>query len=139
MNAVVSMRRAPESGAPSLHNLPTPALILDREKLDRNIARLSTRVAALGTALRPHLKTAKSIDVARRLFPDGPGPITVSTLAEAKQFAACGFRDIIYAVGLAPQKAERALQLRRPGVDLKLILDTVDQARALGATGRAMD
>lgn len=138
MNSVVSMERLPVEGAVSLHELPTPALVLDREKLDRNIARLSERVTSLGAVLRPHLKTAKSIDVARRLFPDGVGPITVSTLAEAEYFAGHGFRDIIYAVGLAPQKAERALQLRHAGVDLKLILDTVDQARALGEAGRAV-
>lgn len=124
--------------AETLETLQTPALILDCDKLDRNIARLSERVSALGTTLRPHLKTAKSIDVARRLFEGGSGPITVSTLAEAEYFASNGFTDIIYAVGLAPQKVERALAIRRSGVDLKLILDTVEQARALGAAGRAM-
>ena len=138
MNSVVSMERLLATGASSLHELQTPALVLDREKLDRNIARLSKRVTSLGAVLRPHLKTAKSIDVARRLFSGRVGPITVSTLAEAEYFAGHRFRDIIYAVGLAPQKAERALQLRGAGVDLKLILDTVDQARALGAAGRAM-
>ena len=138
MDSVVSAAQAPKASAETLHNLATPALILDREKLDRNIARLSERVAALSAVLRPHLKTGKSIDVARRLFPSGIGPITVSTLAEAEYFAGHGFRDIIYAVGLAPQKAERALNLRRAGVDLKVILDTVDQVKALGDAGRAI-
>jgi D-serine deaminase-like pyridoxal phosphate-dependent protein len=122
----------------SLADLPTPALVLDRERLDRNIQRLAGRVAALGVQLRPHLKTGKSIDVARRLFPDGPGPITVSTLAEAEYFAGHGFRDITYAVGLAPGKAERALRLRAQGVDLKVVLDTVEQAQALAATSAAL-
>ena len=55
-------------------------------------------MAAHGVTLRPHLKTAKSIDVARRLYPDAPGPITVSTLAEAEYFAReGGFTDITYA------------------------------------------
>lgn len=138
MDLVVSAAGSPETCAETLHNLPTPALVLDRGKLDRNISRLCGHVSALGARLRPHLKTAKSIDVARRLFPGGVGPITVSTLAEAEYFAGHGFRNIIYAVGLAPQKAQRALRLRREGVDLKLILDTVDQAKALGETGRAL-
>jgi D-serine deaminase-like pyridoxal phosphate-dependent protein len=124
--------------AASLETIETPALVLDVAKVDRNIARLRQHLAGLGVSFRPHVKTAKSIDVAQRLFPDGVGPITVSTLAEAEYFAGHGFRDIIYAVGLAPQKAERALQLRGEGVDLKVILDTVDQAQALGATGRAL-
>lgn len=131
-------REVTSAEAASLNTIETPALVLDVTKVDRNIARLRQHLAGLDVDFRPHVKTAKSIDVARRLFPDGVGPITVSTLAEAEHFAGHGFRDIIYAVGLAPQKAERVLQLRRAGVDLKVILDTVDQARALGAAGRAI-
>lgn len=122
----------------SLADLPTPALVLDRDRLDRNIQRLASRIAGLGVQLRPHLKTAKSVDVARRLFPQGPGPITVSTLAEAEYFASRAFRDITYAVGLAPGKAERALRLRAQGVDLKVVLDTVEQAQALAAASAAL-
>lgn len=121
----------------SLGTLPTPALILDRDKLDRNIRRLSQRLAVHDIVLRPHLKTAKSIEVARRLYPDQPGPITVSTLAEAEYFAEHGFHDITYAVGLAADKAERALRLRKAGIDLKVVLDTPEQAAALGAAGKA--
>ena len=126
------------SGEDSLETLATPALVLDRERLDRNIERLSSRMASLGVQLRPHLKTAKSIDVARRLFSAAQGPITVSTLAEAEYFAAHDFRDITYAVGLAPGKAERALRLRTQGIDLKVVLDTPEQARALAAAGAAL-
>jgi D-serine deaminase-like pyridoxal phosphate-dependent protein len=122
--------------ASTLEGLPTPALLLDRDKLDGNLERLATRMAAQGVVLRPHMKTAKSIDVARRIFPAEPGPITVSTLAEAEYFAGHGFRDMTYAVGLSPQAAERAMALRSSGVDLKLLLDSVEQARALGAAGR---
>ena len=129
---------APTCGEDSLETLATPALVLDRERLDRNIERLSSRMARLGVQLRPHLKTAKSIDVARRLFSAAPGPITVSTLAEAEYFATHGFRDITYAVGLAPGKAERALRLRTQGIDLKVVLDTPEQARALAAAGAAL-
>jgi D-serine deaminase-like pyridoxal phosphate-dependent protein len=127
-----------QDASASLADLPTPALVLDRERLDRNIRRLADRVAGLGAQLRPHLKTAKSIDVARRLFPKGPGPITVSTLAEAEYFASHGFHDITYAVGLAPGKAERALRVRGQGVDLKVVLDTVEQAQALAAATAAL-
>jgi len=67
--------------------LATPALLLDKDRLDRNLGRLSSRMAARGVALRPHMKTAKSIEVARRAYPSLSGPITVSTLAEAEYFA----------------------------------------------------
>jgi D-serine deaminase-like pyridoxal phosphate-dependent protein len=117
--------------------LATPALLLDKDRLDRNLARLSSRMEARGVVLRPHMKTAKSIDVARRAHRSGPGPITVSTLAEAEYFAQHGFRDMTYAVGLAPHTAERAMRLRKAGVDLKVLLDSPEQARMLGAAGRA--
>src|SRR5581483_6384342 len=71
------------------------------------------------------------------LYPGTPGPITVSTLAEAEYFASeAGFSDITYAVGLDPQKAERAARIFASGVDLKVTIDTVEQARALGDAGK---
>ena len=57
-------------------DLETPALLLDAAKMDRNIARMSARLADLGVGFRPHLKTCKSIDVARRHFAAGTGPVT---------------------------------------------------------------
>lgn len=115
-----------------IDDLVTPALLLDRAKLDRNVKRLADRARKLGVVLRPHMKTAKSIDVARRVFPAEPGPITVSTIAEAEYFASHGYRDMTYAVGLSPASALRAAELcRRTGVDLKLLLDTVEQADAM--------
>ena len=122
----------------SIHGLVTPSLLLDRSKLDRNITRLADHARQLGVVLRPHMKTAKSIDVARRVFPDGQGPITVSTIAEAEYFASHGYRDMTYAVGLSPASALRAMELcARTGADLKLLLDTVEQADALAAVREA--
>ncbi|NIZ13178.1 alanine racemase [Phaeobacter sp. HF9A] len=126
------------SPAATRADLITPALLLDRSKLTRNIQRLADRARALGVVLRPHLKTAKSIDVARIAFPDGPGPITVSTLAEAEYFAAHGYRDITYAVGLSPAAAQRAMALcARTGAEVKLLLDSPGQADALRAAREA--
>ena len=71
----------------TLTALDTPALILDMDKAERNVARLTKRLTRLGVTLRPHVKTAKSIDVVRRLFQDQRGPITVSTVKEAEYFA----------------------------------------------------
>ncbi|MEY9104148.1 D-serine deaminase-like pyridoxal phosphate-dependent protein [Bradyrhizobium yuanmingense] len=123
--------------AATLEALATPALLLDRDRLDRNLDRLSSRMAARGVVLRPHMKTGKSIDVARRVYQSVPGPITVSTLAEAEYFAQHGFRDITYAVGLAPHTADRAMRLLQAGVDLKVLLDSPEQGVMLGAAGRA--
>lgn len=123
--------------AATIGALATPALLLEQDRLDRNLARLSSRMTARGVVLRPHMKTAKSIDVARRVYPSEPGPITVSTLAEAEYFARHGFQDMTYAVGLAPHTAARAMRVRKAGIDLKMLLDSAEQATMLGAAGRA--
>lgn len=109
----------------------TPALLLDEARMMRNIARLAGRAERLGVSLRPHLKTAKSVEVAQRLTGGSPGPITVSTLAEAEVFHAAGYTDILYAVGIAPQKLARVQALRARGCELMVILDSAAQAEAV--------
>ena len=121
----------------TLDRLETPCLILDIDRMDRNIERLRTRLATFDVPLRPHLKTAKSVEVARRVMATPAGPATVSTLEEATQFAAAGVRDLIYAVGIAPAKLARVIALRVGGVDLAVVLDTVEQAQAVAAASRA--
>lgn len=121
------------SADPRFDALPTPCLLLDEAKLQANLDRLAGRARKLGVALRPHLKTAKSVDVARRALAGGDGPATVSTLAEAEVFAAAGVRDIFYAVGIAPQKLDRVLALRAGGCDLSVLLDSRAQAEAIAA------
>jgi D-serine deaminase-like pyridoxal phosphate-dependent protein len=121
---------------PTLEAQDTPALLLDVTRLDRNIARLRGHLSTLGPKLRPHLKTAKCLEVARRVM-DGPeGPITVSTLKEAEQFAAGGVRDILYAAGIAPGKLNRVTALRRQGVNLSIVVDSVQAAEAVARHSR---
>lgn len=117
----------------TLDTVATPALILDVSKVDRNIARLRAHLAKLNTGFRPHVKTSKSVEVGRRLFPEGTGPITVSTLAEAEYFADGGFADITYAVGLSLNRIDRARKLVARGVRLSVLIDTLEQAHALAA------
>ena len=119
-----------------LGSVSTPSLVLDEARMTRNIGRLRARMAALGVALRPHLKTAKSVDVARRLLTDGNGPATVSTLREAEVFAGAGVRDILYAVGISPDKLARVLALREAGCDLSIVLDSIRQAEAVVEAAR---
>src|SRR6185369_8903402 len=78
----------------------------------------------------------KSIDVARRLFAQGHGPITVSTIKEAEYFADAGFTDITYAVGVAPDKLGRLRALAARGIDIAVVLDTEQQALALAQAAR---
>ncbi len=120
-----------------LDDVETPCLLLDPEKVSRNVSRLRSRLDKLGVGLRPHLKTAKSIDVAR-LALDGPNaPATVSTLAEAAYFAGHGLRDLLYAVGVSPAKLPQIVAIRREtGANLTIILDNKEQAEAVAAIAR---
>jgi D-serine deaminase-like pyridoxal phosphate-dependent protein len=115
-----------------LSDLPTPSLLLDRPRLDRNLARMAERMRALGVDLKPHLKTAKSAEVARRATEGFSGGITVSTLAEAAYFAEARFSDITYAVGIVPAKLAEAAALIRRGVELTLVTDHPAMARSVG-------
>ena len=126
----------PEIAGSRIGTLETPCLIIDAARMNRNIARLRDRLAPMGVPLRPHLKTAKSIEVAARAMSSPQGPATVSTLKEAAFFAAAGVRDIIYAVGITPCKLAKVVELRQNGVDLAVILDTVEQAEAVALASR---
>ncbi|MBI2517290.1 MAG: alanine racemase [Opitutae bacterium] len=120
----------PPRPALSLELLSTPCLVLEREKLARNLARMAATVAARGVHLRPHLKTAKCAEIAHLAAPDR-APITVSTLREAEYFAHHGWTDIFYAVGFGPGKLARAAGLLRAGVRLVTMVDHPDTAAAL--------
>jgi D-serine deaminase-like pyridoxal phosphate-dependent protein len=116
-----------------IDDLPTPALVVDQDRMTRNIERMRRRLAELGVGFRPHVKTAKSIEVCRRLTPTPRGPITVSTLKEAEQFFAQGVSDVLYAVGIEPGKLSHVADLRARGCDLMVILDSVEAAADVSA------
>ncbi|MGE8638258.1 MAG: alanine racemase, partial [Achromobacter sp.] len=114
-----------------LDTLDTPCLLLDETRMTRNIQRLNALMAGHGVQLRPHLKTPKSIDVARRVMASPQGPAAVSTLQEAEHFAAAGVTDLLYAVGVSPSKLDRVLALRGKGVDLTVVVDSIEAAQAV--------
>lgn len=127
-----------------LIDLETPALILDRNLLDHNIARMRERLTELQMTLRPHVKTAKSMEIVQRALEkrsggtDEPGRITVSTLKEAEYFFSNGITDILYAVGIAPNKLDHVAALIRKGADMTILLDSVEAADRVAAKGEAL-
>jgi len=115
----------------TLADVDTPFLALDIDKMDKNVARLANKLNALGAAIRPHLKTVKSIDASERILANKSAGATVSTLKEAEELAAAGFNNLLYAVGIDPSKLPRVIALRRQGVDIAILLDSEYQARAV--------
>jgi D-serine deaminase-like pyridoxal phosphate-dependent protein len=120
-----------------LTEIATPAALIDEARMAANIVRLQRRMTALGVRLRPHVKTSKCIEVARRQRAAGAAGIAVSTLKEAEQFFAAGFDDILYAVCISPDKLDRALMLCRRNCHLTLLTDSVAAAQAIVAKGSA--
>jgi D-serine deaminase-like pyridoxal phosphate-dependent protein len=114
-----------------LQDLSTPAALVDTQRMAHNIARMQTRMSALGVAFRPHVKTTKCIAIAQQQLGAGARGITVSTLKEAEQFFAAGVVDILYAVGMSAPKLKQAAALMASGCDLKIIADSADAARAI--------
>jgi D-serine deaminase-like pyridoxal phosphate-dependent protein len=90
-------------------------------------------LAPHGVPLRPHLKTAKSIDVARLATAGQPGGITVSTLAEAEYFTGHSIRDVLYAVGITPEKLDRVAKLNAAGAAVIVLTDDLDTADLIAA------
>jgi D-serine deaminase-like pyridoxal phosphate-dependent protein len=121
-------------------DLPTPALLLDRSRLERNAAAMRDKILQLGVTLRPHVKTSKSVDVLRVLAGGAIEiPVTVSTIAEARYFFDAGVNDILYAVGIAPVKLPEVAEMIRAGCKLRIILDTLEAAEAVRAFAEAED
>jgi D-serine deaminase-like pyridoxal phosphate-dependent protein len=119
--------RSPER----LDAVPTPALVLDRSRLERNIDEMAARARRAGVALWPHGKTHKCAEVAKLQRAAGAAGLTVATLAEAEYFAAAGFSEILLAyppVG-AWRLARLAALARR--VRLRVVLDSVEALEAL--------
>lgn len=115
----------------SLTKLKTPCLLLSQDKMRANQKRMEAIVKSRSTSIRTHLKTIKSIDAARYIFGGTTQPIAISTLKEAEEFGRAGFKDILYAVAITPQKLDEVISLRREGIDLKVLIDSEEMADAI--------
>ncbi|HKR65837.1 MAG TPA: alanine racemase [Thermoanaerobaculia bacterium] len=124
-----------------LTELSTPSFLVDRPVLQRNCARMLDKARSSGVAFRPHVKTHKTVEIGRIQHGGVAGPITVSTLAEAERFAADGFRDITYAVPIAPtrEKLARVAALASRVERLSVLVDSEVAARALEEFAAAHD
>ncbi len=123
-------------------DLRTPCVLVDHERVERNIDRMQATVDAHGLRLRPHSKTHKSPDLARVQLGRGAVGICCAKLGEAEIFADAGIPDIRLPYPLNPANADRVLRLL-DRTHLSFIIDHADVARgwseALTAAGRTVD
>ncbi|PYO39662.1 MAG: alanine racemase [Gemmatimonadetes bacterium] len=117
-------------------DLETPALLMDLEVVERNLTHMAERAKSLGVALRPHVKTHKCLELAKRQVARGAAGITVSTLVEAEAFATAGFADITWAFPLDPTHLPHARRLKdKSGATLRVVVDDLATAKALRRSG----
>ena len=104
--------------------LNTPVLVLDVDALDRNIARMAALVAGHGVALRPHAKTHKSVDIARRQIAAGAVGLCCAKIGEAEVLAAGGIGGLLITSPVAaPAAIVRLAALAAAAPDLMAVAD----------------
>ncbi len=118
-------------------DLPTPALVVDRAVTERNIAKMAARMKELGVELRPHWKTSKMIEVARRQKQAGCVGFTCATPAEVECLLDHGYTDLTWAhQPVGPPKVSFAVEANRRGT-VRVALDSRQAAAPLAEAGRA--
>ena len=120
-------------------NLQTPCLVVERDVLEGNLVAMADRARDLGLALRPHAKTHKCVEIARRQVALGAAGLTVATVGEAEVFAEAGFSDLFIAYPLWAAGARgRRLRALAERVVLRVGADSAEGvevlARALAGT-----
>lgn len=109
-------------------SLDTPFLLVDKQGMLKNLARLRNKTEALGAELRPHFKTVRALEAVHHLLPLKTSAITVSTVKEAEALVGEGYSNIVYAVGISESKLQRIEQLNVRGAEVRVLLDTLEQA-----------
>lgn len=115
-----------------LSSLPTPSVLVDLDRVERNIERMQAAATARGLRLRPHAKTHKSIALARQQIDRGAVGVCCAKLGEAEVLAAGGIEDIRLPYPLHPVNADRVLALL-DRTRLSFIVDDLEVARGWSA------
>jgi D-serine deaminase-like pyridoxal phosphate-dependent protein len=132
--APTPLPRAPEIP----DGLDTPCLVVDLDAAEANARRMADGAAARGVALRPHVKTHKSVALARLQLDHGAVGITVGTIGEAEAMVDGGIAEVFigYPVWADGPKAQRLRDLRRRAPGLTVGVDSAEAAGPLAAAVR---
>lgn len=114
--------------------LNTPVLLIDLDAFERNVAAMADYAKANGLRLRPHAKTHKCAEIARRQVAAGAVGVCCAKLGEAEEMAAGGIKSILITSPVVSEPAiKRLVQLNARMADLEVAVDNPDNARALAA------
>jgi len=125
-------------------DVPTPALLVDIDILDRNIAVMRDCAARLGVKLRPHAKAHKCAEIARRVMSAGAIGASCATIGEAEAMASGGIGGILVTAPLVSADAtQRLYRLLLRDADIAVVAEDptcVSQYSAIAAaSGRTLD
>ena len=123
----------------SLDTLSTPCLLVEQSRLRRNLARMQEKADANDVALRPHVKTHKSVALARRQKERGAGGFTVATVDEAETFIEAGAEDVCVAYPVTGRDKHERLAARQDRARLSCTVDTAAGAEQASAVHAAHD
>jgi D-serine deaminase-like pyridoxal phosphate-dependent protein len=115
-----------------IDDIITPALLIDKTKLQRNIIQMQNKAKKGKVALRPHIKTHKCLEIAKLQYEHGASGITAATPAEAQIFIAGGFTDVTLAYPVIPDKFPYLLELAQ-NATITLLVDHPSMVSALEA------
>jgi len=120
------------------HDLPTPSLLVDLDRLEANIARMADHAKSAGVNLRPHAKTHKCAEIARRQIKAGALGICTATIREAEAMAAEGIGGLLLtSETIGPNKIHRLIRLTRQHPDTMAVVDHPLQAEQLSEAAQA--
>ena len=120
-------------------DLDTPALWVELDTLEQNIAQLARHFAAAQVGWRPHMKGIRVPAIAHQAIAAGAIGVTCATIREAEAMAESGIDDILIANEIVGErKVSRLTRLCRQA-DVKVIVDSADNVRELSAAARRHD
>jgi len=119
--------------------LPTPALLLDLDRFERNLQKMAAHVKAVGKKIRPHAKTHKCPEIARRQIAAGALGVCVAKVGEAEVMAAAGVRNLLITTEVVGgEKIGRLLKVLDKSPETLAVVDNAENIRELaGAMARA--
>ena len=120
-----------------VQDLDTPALVVELDKMERNLSRVQDYCNLHGLNLRPHTKTHKSIDVAKQQLALGAIGLTVAKTSEAEALLGAGARDMLVAYPVIGEAKARRLASIAALTRLTVAVDSLFGATQLSAAAEA--
>jgi D-serine deaminase-like pyridoxal phosphate-dependent protein len=118
--------------------IDTPAVLIDLDKMEANLGEMAEVARSSGVKLRPHIKTHKSVELARLQLSYGASGVTVAKLGEAEVMADAGIRDVRIAYPIVGELKLRRLRTLAERCNVSLALDSAEVAEGISRLGCEM-